>query len=31
MQSDYVDPTQREEIKHHFTYLRKIWVEASKV
>lgn len=31
MQSDYRDPNQREEVKHHFSYLRKIWVEAGKV
>ena len=30
MQSDYLDPTDRNEIKNHYTYLRKIWVDFSK-
>lgn len=31
MQSDYLDPTDRNQIKNHYAYLRKIWVDFSKV
>lgn len=30
MQSDYLDPTDRDQIKNHYTYLRKIWLDFGK-
>ena len=31
MQADHQDPSLRDEIKHHFAFLRRIWVDPSRV
>jgi hypothetical protein len=30
MHADHLDPTQRSEVKNHFTFLRKVWLDGNR-
>lgn len=30
MQADHTDPSLRDELKHHFAFLRRVWVDTGR-